>query len=178
MFGIIIIFWVLYTRVSQNINFSIFFKCKAGGTVDGHNKPWGEILVRLDLFFHVCHTLLWMTNFTKDFAQNYHFYQLFFVLFITFQRIHLFHKGSHQKKKTTKFWTLSEKGGGVSAAAKLFIDEKYGHVYRGGGGWSSSSKLVFCIKVCFVGTWTVFQFHNGMHASKQRNYRVTYQPTH
>ena len=37
------------------------------------------------------------------------------------------------KKKTTKFWTLSEKGGGVSAAAKLFIDERYGHVYRGGG---------------------------------------------
>ena len=29
------------------------------------------------------------------------------------------------KKKTTKFWTLSDKGGGVSAAAKLFIDEKY-----------------------------------------------------
>ena len=43
-------------------------------------------------------------------------------------------KGSHQKKKTTKFWTLSEKGGGVSAAAKLFIDEQYGHVYRGGVG--------------------------------------------
>ena len=57
-----------------------------------------------------------------------------------------------KKKKTTKFWTLSDKGGGVSAAAKLFIDERYGHVHRGGGGWSSSSKLVFCIKVCFVGT--------------------------
>ena len=84
-----------------------------------------------------------------------------------------------KKEKTMKFWTLSEKGRGVSTAAKLFIDEKYGHVYRGGfGGWSSSSKLVFCIKVCFVGTWTVFQFHNGMHGSKQRNYRVTYQPTH
>ena len=38
-------------------------------------------------------------------------------------------KGSHQKKKTTKFWTLSEKGGqGVSTAAKLFIEKKYGHV--------------------------------------------------
>ena len=37
------------------------------------------------------------------------------------------------KKKTTKFWTLSKKGEGVSTAAKLFIDEKYGHVYRGGG---------------------------------------------
>ena len=86
--------------------------------------------------------------------------------------------GKPSKKKTMKFWTLSEKWRGVSTAAKLFINEKYGHVYRGRGVWSSSSKLVFCIKVCFVGTWTVFQFHNGMHGSKQRNYRVTYQPTH
>ena len=59
-------------------------------------------------------------------------------------------KGSHQKKK---YEILDIGRGGVSAAAKLFIDERYGHVYRGGGGgWSSSSKLVFCIKVCFVGT--------------------------
>ena len=42
---------------------------------------------------------------------------------------HSCNQGSHQKKKkTTKFRTLSEKGGGVSTAAKLFIDEKYGHV--------------------------------------------------
>ena len=38
-------------------------------------------------------------------------------------------QGKPSKKKTTKFWTLSEKGEGVSTAAKLFIDEKYGHVY-------------------------------------------------
>ena len=38
-----------------------------------------------------------------------------------------------KKKKTTKFRTLSEKGGG-STAAKLFSDEKYGHVNRGGLG--------------------------------------------
>ena len=54
------------------------------------------------------------------------------------------------KKKTTKFRTLAEKGG-VSTAAKLFIEKKYGHMYKGGGGWSSSSKIVFCIKVCYVG---------------------------
>ena len=89
-----------------------------------------------------------------------------------------FYLGKPSKKKNYEILDIVRKGGGVSAAAKLFIDEKYGHVYRGGGGWSSSSKLVFCIKVCFVGTWTVFQFHNGMHGSKQRNYRVTYQPTH
>ena len=31
-------------------------------------------------------------------------------------------------KKTAKLWTLSEKGVGVSGAAKLFIEIKYGHV--------------------------------------------------
>ena len=39
------------------------------------------------------------------------------------------YKGSH--KKTMKFWTLSEKRE-VCTAAKLFIEKKYGHVYRGG----------------------------------------------
>ena len=56
-------------------------------------------------------------------------------------------KGSH-KKKPTKFWTLS-KHGGVSGAAKLFIEKRYGHVLRGEGGQRASSKVVFCKKVCF-----------------------------
>ena len=60
--------------------------------------------------------------------------------------------GEPSKKKNYEILDIVQKGGGVSAAAKLFIDERYGHVYRGGGGWSSSSKLVFGIKVCFVGT--------------------------
>ena len=50
-----------------------------------------------------------------------------------------------KKKKLRNFGHCPIRGGGVSAAAKLFIDEKYGHVYRGQG---------------------VFQFHNGMHGSK------------
>ena len=45
-----------------------------------------------------------------------------------------FNKGSHQKK-TTKLWTLSKKGG-VSGAAKPFIEFRYGHNdwCVGGGG--------------------------------------------
>ena len=84
------------------------------------------------------------------------------------------------KKKTMKFWTLSEKGRGVSTAAKLFIDEKYGHVHRGvGGGLEFLVQTSFLYKSLFCRSpWTVSQFHNGMHGSKQRNYRVTYQPTH
>ena len=58
-------------------------------------------------------------------------------------------------KNDAKFWTLSERGGGSqhrSQTFKLFIEEKYGHVYRGGvGGWSSLFTTVFCIKVFFVG---------------------------
>ena len=59
-------------------------------------------------------------------------------------------KGSHQKKKITKFWTLSKHGGvGVSGAAKLFFEKRYGHVLRGEGGQRAMSKVVFCKKVCF-----------------------------
>ena len=39
--------------------------------------------------------------------------------------------------------------GGVSGAAKLFIEKRYGHVLRGEGGQRASSKVVFCKKVCF-----------------------------
>ena len=40
-------------------------------------------------------------------------------------------KGSH-KKKTTKFWTSSKHvGGGVSGAAKPFIEKRYGQGGRG-----------------------------------------------
>ena len=35
------------------------------------------------------------------------------------------------KKKNYEILDIVRKGGGVSAAAKLFIDEKYGHVYKG-----------------------------------------------
>ena len=36
-------------------------------------------------------------------------------------------------KKNYEILDIVQKGGGgVSAAAKLFIDERYGHVYRGG----------------------------------------------
>ena len=37
-----------------------------------------------------------------------------------------------KKKKNYEILDIVRKGGGGSAAAKLFIDEKYGHVYRGG----------------------------------------------
>ena len=50
-------------------------------------------------------------------------------------------------KKTTKLWT-SAKRGGVSSAGKLFNEEKFGHVFRG-GGQRDSSKVVFVKKkVC------------------------------
>ena len=39
-----------------------------------------------------------------------------------------------KKKKLRNFGHCPKRGGGVSAAAKLFIDEKYGHVYRRGVG--------------------------------------------
>ena len=42
--------------------------------------------------------------------------------------------GGAIKKKTTKFWTSSKHGGVVSCAAKPFIEKRYGHVLRGGGG--------------------------------------------
>ena len=37
------------------------------------------------------------------------------------------------KKKNYEILDIVRKGGGVSAAAKLFIDERYGHVHRGVG---------------------------------------------
>ena len=47
------------------------------------------------------------------------------------------------KKKTTKLWTCGKRGG-VSSAGKLFIEEKFGHVFRGGSkGLVQSS---FCKK--------------------------------
>ena len=57
--------------------------------------------------------------------------------------------GEPSKKKTTKLWTLSKHGGGVSGPAKLFFEKRYGHVLRGEGGQRASSKVVFCKKVCF-----------------------------
>ena len=48
-------------------------------------------------------------------------------------------------KTTTKLWTLSKHGGGVSGAAKLFIEKRYGHVFRG-GGQRASSKVIFFTK--------------------------------
>ena len=60
-------------------------------------------------------------------------------------------KGSHQKKKTTKFWTLSERGGGSAPQPNFLSMKSMDMCIEGGGGWSSSSKLVCCIKVCLVG---------------------------
>ena len=57
-----------------------------------------------------------------------------------------------KKKKTTKFWTLSDKGGGSAPQPNFSSMKGMDMCTEGGGGWSSSSKLVFCIKVCFVGT--------------------------
>ena len=43
-------------------------------------------------------------------------------------------------------------GGGVSGAAKLFIEKRYGHVLRGEEGQRASSKVVFCKKKFVFGS--------------------------
>ena len=53
-------------------------------------------------------------------------------------------------KKTTKFWTLSEKRGAVSGTDKPFIKVKNGHVFGEGcvdGGLDSFCKKVFLISL-------------------------------
>ena len=54
----------------------------------------------------------------------------------------IFIKGSLQKKKLRTFGH-GAKGGGVSSAGKLFIEEMFGHVFRGSKGLVQSS---FCKK--------------------------------
>ena len=39
-----------------------------------------------------------------------------------------------KKKKLRNFGHCPKRGGRVSTAAKLFIEKRYGHMYRGGGG--------------------------------------------
>ena len=40
--------------------------------------------------------------------------------------------GKPSKRKNFEILDIVQREGGVSTAAKLFIEEKYGHVYRGG----------------------------------------------
>ena len=83
------------------------------------------------------------------------------------------------KKKLWNFEHCPKRGGGSAPQPNFLSMKSMDICIEGRVGWSSSSKLVCCIKVCLVGPWTtVSQFHNGIHGSKQRNYRVTYQTTH
>ena len=52
------------------------------------------------------------------------------------------------KKKNYEILDMWQKGGGVSSSGKLFNEEKFGHVFRG-GGQRDSSKVVF-VKKKFV----------------------------
>ena len=52
------------------------------------------------------------------------------------------HKGSH-KKKNYQILDIVQTWRGVSGAAKLFIEKRYGHVLRGEGGQRAMSKVVF-----------------------------------
>ena len=53
--------------------------------------------------------------------------------------------GEPSKKKNYEILDMWQKGGGVSSSGKLFNEEKFGHVFRG-GGQRDSSKVVFVKK--------------------------------
>ena len=51
--------------------------------------------------------------------------KIFIFTFLIFRAL-----GEPSKKKTTKVWTSSKHGWGVSDAAKPLIEKKFGHVFR------------------------------------------------